>query len=229
MHLVLVRRLMQATRAADFKGAVVNASYPDVTHAALAAEGLSPLVGIGNVANAVPGLRPGSSAPAAGGPSPKSTSVSLRIIFSAIACPAPGPQTGRPIICRSIAMARKSHWTRATTRNLPAGRRAFQAGERTGRTIGDGFLGDRGPARTGPSSGMSAWSTRQVRSVSSAGTRSASATEGLRSTCRAAFARRGDRYQPTLPDVRRHRGRSTRTGRCILRQRGRCAAGGARL
>ena len=57
MHLVLIRRLMQAVRAADFKGAVVNASYPDVTHAALAAEGLSPLVGIGNVANAVPGLR----------------------------------------------------------------------------------------------------------------------------------------------------------------------------
>ncbi|HSE76161.1 MAG TPA: hypothetical protein VLB05_16700 [Dongiaceae bacterium] len=57
MHLVLIRRLMQAVRAADFKGVVVNASYPDVTHAALAAEGLSPLVGIGNVANAVPGLR----------------------------------------------------------------------------------------------------------------------------------------------------------------------------
>ncbi len=57
MHLVLIRRLMQAVRAAGFAGAVVNASYPDVTHAALAAEGLSPLVGIGNVANAVPGLR----------------------------------------------------------------------------------------------------------------------------------------------------------------------------
>lgn len=57
MHLVLVRRLMLAAHAADFKGVVVNASYPDVTHAALAAEGLAPLVGIGNVANAVPGLR----------------------------------------------------------------------------------------------------------------------------------------------------------------------------
>jgi hypothetical protein len=57
MHLVLVRRLMLAARAADFRGVVVNASYPDVTHAALAAEGLAPLVGIGNVANAVPGLR----------------------------------------------------------------------------------------------------------------------------------------------------------------------------
>ncbi|MER9350527.1 hypothetical protein [Mesorhizobium sp. M0227] len=36
---------------------VVNASYPDVTNAALVAEGLSPAIGIGNIANAVPGIR----------------------------------------------------------------------------------------------------------------------------------------------------------------------------
>ncbi|MER9121364.1 NAD-dependent epimerase/dehydratase family protein [Mesorhizobium sp. M0954] len=57
MHLVLVRRLMRAVREAGLESAVVNASYPDVTNAALAAEGLSPTIGIGNVANAVPGIR----------------------------------------------------------------------------------------------------------------------------------------------------------------------------
>ncbi|WP_192258037.1 hypothetical protein [Mesorhizobium caraganae] len=57
MHLVLVRRLMRAVREAGLDSAVVNASYPDVTNAALAAEGLSPTIGIGNVANAVPGIR----------------------------------------------------------------------------------------------------------------------------------------------------------------------------
>ncbi|MEI8703004.1 hypothetical protein [Mesorhizobium sp. ISC15] len=57
MHLVLVRRLMRAVREAGLETMVVNASYPDVTNAALAAEGLSPAIGIGNVANAVPGIR----------------------------------------------------------------------------------------------------------------------------------------------------------------------------
>ena len=57
MHLVLIRRLMKAVREAAFDGVVVNASYPDVTNAALAAEGLSPTIGIGNIANAVPGIR----------------------------------------------------------------------------------------------------------------------------------------------------------------------------
>ncbi|ESY48106.1 MULTISPECIES: hypothetical protein [unclassified Mesorhizobium] len=57
MHLVLVRRLMRAVREAGLQTVVVNASYSDVTHAALAAEGLSPAIGIGNVANAVPGIR----------------------------------------------------------------------------------------------------------------------------------------------------------------------------
>ena len=57
MHLVLARRLMQAVRLADSKSVVVNASYPDVVNAALSAQGLAPTVGIGNIANAVPGVR----------------------------------------------------------------------------------------------------------------------------------------------------------------------------
>ncbi len=57
MHQVLIRRLMKAVRMANCGAAVVNASYPDVVNAALAAEGLAPTVGIGNIANAVPGLR----------------------------------------------------------------------------------------------------------------------------------------------------------------------------
>jgi hypothetical protein len=57
MHQVLIRRLMQAVRIAGSKAAVVNASYPDVVNAALAGEGLAPTVGIGNIANAIPGIR----------------------------------------------------------------------------------------------------------------------------------------------------------------------------
>jgi hypothetical protein len=57
MHMVLIRRLMKAVRACDSRATVINASYPDVVNAALGSEGLSPAVGIGNVANAVPGLR----------------------------------------------------------------------------------------------------------------------------------------------------------------------------
>lgn len=57
MHLVLARRLMKAVSQAGSTAVVVNASYPDVVNAALAGEGLAPTVGIGNVANAVPGLR----------------------------------------------------------------------------------------------------------------------------------------------------------------------------
>ena len=57
MHQVLIRRLMKAVRMANSKALVVNASYPDVVNASLAAEGLAPSVGIGNIANAVPGIR----------------------------------------------------------------------------------------------------------------------------------------------------------------------------
>ncbi|OWV96857.1 hypothetical protein [Rhizobium sp. R693] len=57
MHQVLIRRLMKAVRLANSDAVVVNASYPDVVNASLAAEGLAPAVGIGNIANAVPGIR----------------------------------------------------------------------------------------------------------------------------------------------------------------------------
>jgi hypothetical protein len=57
MHQVLIRKLMKAVRFADSKAIVVNASYPDVVNASLAGEGLAPAVGIGNIANAVPGIR----------------------------------------------------------------------------------------------------------------------------------------------------------------------------
>jgi len=57
MHQVLIRRLMKAVRLANSPAVVVNASYPDVVNASLAAEGLAPAVGIGNIANAVPGIR----------------------------------------------------------------------------------------------------------------------------------------------------------------------------
>lgn len=57
MHLTLVYELMQAVRAASCHATVVNASYPDVTHPVLAAAGLAPDVGIGNIAIPLVGLR----------------------------------------------------------------------------------------------------------------------------------------------------------------------------
>lgn len=56
MHLSLVRHLMRAAQDAGYDGHVVNAAFPDVVHPALAEVGLSPTVGIGNVANNVPAL-----------------------------------------------------------------------------------------------------------------------------------------------------------------------------
>ena len=41
---------MQAMREIGMKCPVINCSYPDATHPILAAEGLAPTVGIGNVA-----------------------------------------------------------------------------------------------------------------------------------------------------------------------------------
>lgn len=49
-QLPVVRTLMQALRQLGMQCPVVNCSYPDVTHPILAAEGLAPTVGIGNVA-----------------------------------------------------------------------------------------------------------------------------------------------------------------------------------
>lgn len=49
-QLPLVRALMQARRDLEMTFPVINCSYPDVTHPILAAEGLAPTIGIGNVA-----------------------------------------------------------------------------------------------------------------------------------------------------------------------------------
>jgi len=57
MHLVPVLHAMRAVRLAGSKAIVVNAAYPDAVHPALNAIGLSPHIGIGNVANNVPGIR----------------------------------------------------------------------------------------------------------------------------------------------------------------------------
>lgn len=48
-QLPLLLNVMEAVRTTDFRGPVVNCSYPDVTHAALARLGLAPTVGTGNV------------------------------------------------------------------------------------------------------------------------------------------------------------------------------------
>ncbi|MFF4415467.1 hypothetical protein ACFYY8_23290 [Streptosporangium sp. NPDC001559] len=57
MHLSPVLSLMRAVRLAGSPAVVVNAAYPDAVHPALAGVGLSPHLGIGNVANSVPALR----------------------------------------------------------------------------------------------------------------------------------------------------------------------------
>src|SRR5580698_8852903 len=49
-QLPVVRALMQALRTLGMQCPVINCSYPDATHPILAAEGLAPTVGIGNVA-----------------------------------------------------------------------------------------------------------------------------------------------------------------------------------
>ncbi|MFJ8584838.1 hypothetical protein ACIRD2_09280 [Streptomyces sp. NPDC093595] len=56
MHLDPVLKLMKAVRAAGSDATVVNAAYPDAVHPALRGAGLSPRLGIGNVANSVPAL-----------------------------------------------------------------------------------------------------------------------------------------------------------------------------
>jgi hypothetical protein len=57
MHLTLVYELMQAVRIAECSAIVVNAAYPDAVGPALETVGLAPHIGIGNIANIVPGLR----------------------------------------------------------------------------------------------------------------------------------------------------------------------------
>ncbi|WP_037772128.1 hypothetical protein [Streptomyces sclerotialus] len=62
MHLVPTLKAMEAVRMADSEAVVVNASYPDAVHPVLFAVGLSPHLGIGNVANNVPGIRTAAAA-----------------------------------------------------------------------------------------------------------------------------------------------------------------------
>jgi hypothetical protein len=47
---------MQAVRLAESRAIVVNAAYPDAVGPALATLGLAPHIGIGNIANVVPGI-----------------------------------------------------------------------------------------------------------------------------------------------------------------------------
>ncbi len=54
VHLAMTRRVMLAVRAANYRGPVVAAAFPDVVHCALGKVGLAPTTGIGNVAEVVP-------------------------------------------------------------------------------------------------------------------------------------------------------------------------------
>ncbi|MGL4820881.1 MAG: hypothetical protein ACRC5C_13005 [Bacilli bacterium] len=57
MHLTLIYKLMQSVRMSGIQTRVINASYPDVTNAALHAIDLGPEIGIGNLANVVPVIK----------------------------------------------------------------------------------------------------------------------------------------------------------------------------
>jgi hypothetical protein len=57
MELALTYRLMQAVRAAGYRGLTVTAPFPDVVNCALAKVGLAPTAGVGNVAEIVPKLQ----------------------------------------------------------------------------------------------------------------------------------------------------------------------------
>lgn len=48
-QLPLIKNLMEVVRGLDFRGPVVNCSYPDITNHILSRMGLAPTVGIGNV------------------------------------------------------------------------------------------------------------------------------------------------------------------------------------
>lgn len=57
MHLVPVHKLMLAVKESDQAVGVVNSAFPDAVNPVLKTKGLSPLCGIGNVANIIPALR----------------------------------------------------------------------------------------------------------------------------------------------------------------------------
>ncbi|MDC0358413.1 hypothetical protein OAO01_06310 [Oligoflexia bacterium] len=57
MHLTTIYKLMLAVKAAGLDADVINAAFPDATAPVLDKVGLSPMCGIGNVANVIPALR----------------------------------------------------------------------------------------------------------------------------------------------------------------------------
>ncbi|WP_146202641.1 hypothetical protein [Branchiibius hedensis] len=61
MHLSPVRAAMREIRSSGQSPHVVNAAFPDSVHPALAAEGLAPQVGIGNIGLNVPALELGAA------------------------------------------------------------------------------------------------------------------------------------------------------------------------
>ena len=61
MHLALTSQLMRAVKLSGIDTHVLNASYPDATHASLAKIGLAPTVGIGNMDLIVPYVKKATS------------------------------------------------------------------------------------------------------------------------------------------------------------------------
>jgi len=57
MHLVPMHKLMLAVKESGISTGVVNSAFPDAVNPVLKARNLSPLCGIGNVANIIPALR----------------------------------------------------------------------------------------------------------------------------------------------------------------------------
>ncbi|WP_116964460.1 hypothetical protein [Fastidiosibacter lacustris] len=57
MHLAPVYKLMKAYKQSGIKGIVINSAFPDAINPALKTLGLSPDIGIGNVANIVPAIQ----------------------------------------------------------------------------------------------------------------------------------------------------------------------------
>lgn len=61
MHLALISKLMKAVKMSGTDPYVINAAYPDVTHASLAKIGLAPMVGIGNIDLIIPYIKKAAS------------------------------------------------------------------------------------------------------------------------------------------------------------------------
>lgn len=57
LHLPLTLRLMEALRAAGYRGVILSAPFPDVVNCILGRIGLAPTCGVGNLAEVVPKVR----------------------------------------------------------------------------------------------------------------------------------------------------------------------------